>query len=63
MLSGEIALRNTHYYYFTDESTEAMRIKCLAQRHNILMLWFELSTSVARNRHSDQMTKFTDLKV
>ena len=37
----------------TAESTEAMRIKCLAQRRNILMSGFELSTSVARNRHSN----------
>ena len=37
---------------FTAESTEAMRIMCLAQGHNILMLpGFEPSTFVSRNRH------------
>ena len=38
--------------HFTAESTEAMRIKCLAQGHNILMPEFEPSTPVSRNRHS-----------
>ena len=31
--------------HFTAESIEAMRMKCLAQVHNILMSGFELSTS------------------
>ena len=38
------------------ESTDAMWIKCLAQGNNILMLGFEPSTSVTRNRHSSQTT-------
>ena len=33
---------------FTAESTEAMRIKCLAQGHNILLPGFEPSTSVSK---------------
>ena len=33
-----------------------MRIKCLAQGHNILMPGFEPSTSVSRNQHSKQTT-------
>ena len=50
----EHQLSGTH---FTDEYTEAMRIRCLAQGHNILMLsWFEPSTSVSRNRHPNQIT-------
>ena len=54
MLAGEIVLKNNHYYYyFITESTEAMRIKCLAQGHNILMPEFEPSTPVSRNRHSN----------
>ena len=44
---------------FTAESTEAMRLKCLAQRHNMLMLpGFEPSTSVSRKRHPNHMTKY-----
>ena len=36
--------------YFTDESTEAMRIKCLAQGHNILIQpQFEPPIAVTRN--------------
>ena len=42
--------------HFTAETTEAMRIKCLSQRHNILIPGFEPSTSVSRNRHSNHMT-------
>ena len=34
--------------HFTAESTEAMQIKCLAQGNNILLLGFELSTSVSK---------------
>ena len=34
--------------YFTAESTEAMRIKSLAQGNNILMLEFEPSTSASK---------------
>ena len=34
--------------HFTAESTEAMRIKCLAQGNNILLLGFEPSTSVSK---------------
>ena len=42
--------------YFTAKSTEAMRIKCLAQGHNILMLLgFDPSISVPRNRHHTHM--------
>ena len=41
---------------FTAESSEAMRKKCLAQGHNILMPGFELSAHVHRNRHSNHMT-------
>ena len=47
--------------HFTAESTEAMRIKCLAQGHNILMPGFVPSTSVSRNRHSDHMTNMLSL--
>ena len=42
--------------HFTAESTEAMRIKRLAQGRNILLPGFEPSTSVCRNRHSNQTT-------
>ena len=34
--------------HFSAESTEAMRIKCLAQGNNILLLGFEPSTSVSK---------------
>ena len=34
--------------HFTAESTEAMRIKCLAQGNNILLPGFEPSTSVSK---------------
>ena len=40
----EVVPAGTH---FTAESTEAMRIKCLAQRHNIVMPGFAPSTSVS----------------
>ena len=40
----------------SQQSTEAMRIKCLSKGHNILMPGFEPSTSVSRNRHSNHMT-------
>ena len=43
--------------HFTAELTEAMQIKYLAQGNNILMPGFEPSTSVTRNRHSNQTTK------
>ena len=33
--------------HLTAESTEAMRIKCLAQGHNVLLPGFEPSTSVS----------------
>ena len=36
----------------TADSTEAMRIKCLTQGHNILMPGFKQSTSASRNRHT-----------
>ena len=39
--------------HFTAESTEAMRIKSLAQGENILMLGFEPSTFCIQNRHSN----------
>ena len=42
--------------HFTAESTEAMQIKCLAEGHNILMPGDEQSTSVSRNRNSNQTT-------
>ena len=43
--------------HFEAVSTEAMRIKCLAQGHSILMQpWFELSISVSRNLHLNHMT-------
>ena len=41
---------------FTAESTDAMRIKWHAHGHNILIPGLELSTSVARNRHSFHKT-------
>ena len=49
-LSGEIALKNNHYYYYyvTAESTEEMRMKCLAQGNDILLPGFESSTSVSK---------------
>ena len=37
-----------HGTHFTAESTEAMRIKCLAQGNNILLPGFEPSTSVSK---------------
>ena len=41
----------------TAESTEAMRIKCLAQGHNIMMLpGFEPSIAVSRNGYLTNMT-------
>ena len=43
--------------HFTAESTEAMWIKCLALGQNTLMLLgFELSITVSRNRHLNHMT-------
>ena len=39
----------------TADSTEAMRIMCLAQGHNVLMSGIEPSISVSRNRHSNNM--------
>ena len=48
----EVVPPGTH---FTAESTEAMRIKCLAQGHNILMPGFEPPTSVSSNRHPNHM--------
>ena len=43
--------------HFTAESNVAMRIKCLAQGQNILMLpGFKPTTSVSRNIHHDHMT-------
>ena len=43
--------------HFTAESTEAMRIKCLAHGHNILMqTGFNLLISVSRNQHLSHMT-------
>ena len=43
--------------HFLDESTEAMRFKCLAQGYNILMQpVFEQSIAVSRNRHLTHMT-------
>ena len=53
---------NTHHEvvppgtHFTAESTEVMRIKCLAQGHNILMSGFETSIFASRNQHSNHMT-------
>ena len=42
--------------YSPEKSTEAMQIKYLAQGNNILLPGFEPSTSVTRNRHSNQTT-------
>ena len=42
--------------HFTAESTEAIRIKCLAQGHNILMPRFDTSTSISRSWNSNHMT-------
>ena len=42
--------------WYSAESTEAMRIKFLAQGNNILLPGFEPSTSVFQNRHSSQPT-------
>ena len=39
--------------HFTAESTEIMRIKCLAQGLTMLM---QLSISISRNRHLNHMT-------
>ena len=56
-----IALNNLHEVvppgtHFTAESTEAMRIKCLAQKRSILIPGFQPSTSVSRNQHTNHMT-------
>ena len=40
--------------HLTPESTEAMQIKCLVQRLNILMQ--SVSISLSRNRHHTDMT-------
>ena len=42
--------------HFTAESTEAMRIKCLAQGYNVLLPGFKTSNSVSRNKHPEHMT-------
>ena len=47
--------------HFTADSTEATRIMCLAQGHNILLPGFEPSTSVSRSRHSNYMTNMLQL--
>ena len=49
-------LHGVHGTHFTAESTEVMRIKCLAQGHSILLPGFEPSKSSSRNRHSNHMT-------
>ena len=58
-LFGGIALKNhafSFHFHFTPESTEAMRIKCLAQGHSILIPGLVSSTSVSRDQHSNHMT-------
>ena len=41
----------------SDESIVAMRVKCAAQGHNILIQpWFKPSMAVSRNRHLTHMT-------
>ena len=35
-----------------------MRMNCLAQENSILMPWFEPSTSVSRNRHSNHIVQY-----
>ena len=50
-----LSLPGTH---LTAESTEAMRIKCLAQGNNILLPGFEPSTSVSRNRHYNHCDQY-----
>ena len=42
--------------HFIAESTEAMRMKCLAEGHNMLMLGFVPSTSVSRSHHPNHIT-------
>ena len=43
--------------HFTAELTEALRLETLAQGHNkLLLLEFEPSTSVSKNRHPNKMT-------
>ena len=60
--SEKLIALNTHHEvvpsgtHFTGESTEEMRIKCLAQGHNTLIPGFEPSTSVSRNRQSNHTT-------
>ena len=49
----EVVPPGTH---FTAESTEAIRVKCLAQGRNILMPEFEPSTPVSRSRHFNHMS-------
>ena len=49
-----VTLSGTH---FSADSTEAIRIKCLAQGRNILMQsGFEPSIAVSRNRQLSHMT-------
>ena len=53
-LFNRVSSPGTH---LTTDSTEAMRIKCLAQGHKILMRpRFEPSTSVSRSRYPNHMT-------
>ena len=49
--------------HFTAKSTEAMRIKCLAQGHKMQMPGFEPSTSASRNRYSNHMTNMLQLPI
>ena len=44
--------------HFTAKSTEAMRIKCHAQGHNILMSGIEQSTSVSQNRNFKPLDQY-----
>ena len=50
-------IRITVVFQSSAESTEAMRIQCLALRHNLLgQLVFEPSIAVSSNRHLTNMT-------
>ena len=48
---------------FTAETTEAMGIMCLVRGLNILIPGFQPSTSVSRDRHSNNMDNMLQAKL